>query len=267
MFFILTFKPKQASYFSNKRGYSLDEEININELRELVIYHPFEEEEDTDSNDDNTHDNLVLNGSNEQNTSNRSPVNKRKSRKRDSAALFDISLEDLTEPDFAGLLKEKHSEKLWWCVLIDQHLCIFPSQEPDEVAYDVIIMSCCQISLDDRLMRTPVFRLTQSGMVPWVFVAANNNELKEWMKVLTIAASDGKNSSTQATNLEEKQFSVSNKVPVMQSIVEEEEEEEEIIDEEQELPSSSLKPEINPASAQISSSLNEVKASKPLLNI
>ena len=240
----------------------MDEEINLNDLRELVLYHPIEEEEEEESdssNDDDPHNNLALCGSNQLNTSNRSPVNKRKSRKRDSAALFDISLEDLTEPDFAGLLKEKHSEKLWWCVLIDQHLCIFPSQDPDEVAYDVIIMPCCQISLDDRLMRTPVFRLTQSGMTPWVFVASNNNILKEWMKVLTIAASAGNNSSSQATKSEEKQFSVTHQAPVMQSIVEEEEEP---IEEEEEPPPCSLKSDFNPASAQLnnnSSQLNEVK--------
>lgn len=129
-------------------------------MRELVIYHPFDEDEESDSTDDDNPNNLALNNSNQLNNSNRSPVNKRKSRKRDSAALFDISLEDLCEPDFAGYLREKHSEKLWWCVLIDQHLCIFPSRDPNEVAYDVMIMPCCQISLDDRLMRTPVFRLT-----------------------------------------------------------------------------------------------------------
>ena len=173
------------------------EEINLNDLRELVIYHPIEEQEDESGNDnDDSCNNLVIKTPTELNTDNNSSANKRKSRKRDSAALFDISLEDLTEPDFAGVLKEKHSEKLWWCVLIDQHLCIFPSQDPDEVAYDVLIMPCCQISLDDRLLRTPVFRLTQSGMAPWVFVASNNDELKEWMKVLTIAASAGKHSSS-----------------------------------------------------------------------
>lgn len=209
----------------------LDEELNLNDLRELVIYHPIEEVEDSDSNDDNNPGDLALKASNSLNTANHSPINKRKSRKRDSAALFDISLEDLCEPDFAGFLKEKHSEKLWWCVLIDQHLCIFPSQDPDEVAYDVIIMPCCQISLDDRLMRTPVFRLTQSDMAPWVFVASNNDELKEWMKVLTIAASAGKNSSTQASDSEQKNFSVPHQTPVMQSIVEEEEEEDETSEE------------------------------------
>ena len=239
----------------------MDEELTLNDLRELVIYHPIEEE-DSDSNDVNSQDDLTLNDSNPLNNSNRSPSNKRKSRKRDSAALFDISLEDLCEPDFAGFLKEKHSEKAWWCVLIDQHLCIFPSQDPDEVAYDVIIMPCCQISLDDRLLRTPVFRLTQSGMAPWVFVASNNDELKEWMKVLTVAASAGKNASTQASNSEEKQFSASHQMPVMQSIVEEEEEEETV---EGELPPCSLKFEDNPGLGQFdsnSSDLNKVKASK-----
>lgn len=229
------------------------EEFNLNDLRELVIYHPIEEDEDeSDTNDDDDQSNLALNASGELNTSNRSPVNRRKSRKRDSAALFDISLEDLTEPDFAGILKEKHSEKLWWCVLIDQHLCIFPSQDPDEVAYDVIIMPCCQISLDDRLMRTPVFRLTQSGMAPWVFVASNNEELKEWMKVLTIAASAGKHSSPQASNTDEKQFSVAPQVPLMQSIMEEEEEP---VDEEDQTPLCPLKSDANPDS----SGVNKVK--------
>lgn len=236
------------------------EEINLNDLRELVIYHPIEEEDhESDNNDDQS--NLALNVSGGLNTSNRSPVNKRKSRKRDSAALFDISLEDLTEPDFAGIRKEKHSEKLWWCVLIDQHLCIFPSQDPDEVAYDVIIMPCCQIALDDRLMRTPVFRLTQSDMAPWVFVASNNDELKEWMKVLTIAASAGRHSSTQASHLDEKQFSVAPQVPLMQSIMEEEEEP---ADEEDQVPLCPLQSDVNPDSSQLyknSSGVNEVKGS------
>ena len=238
----------------------MDEDLNLNDLRELVIYHPIEEE-DSDSNDVNSQDDLTLNDSNPLNNCNRSPRNKRKSRKRDSAALFDISLEDLCEPDFAGFLKEKHSEKSWWCVLIDQHLCIFPSQDPDEVAYDVIIMPCCQISLDDRLLRAPVFRLTQSDMAPWVFVASNNDELKEWMKVLTIAASAGKNASSQSSKSEEKQLSTSHQTPVMQSIVEEEEEEEEETVED-ELPSCSLKLEDNPGPAQFdnnSSDLNKVK--------
>lgn len=234
------------------------EEINLNDLRELVIYHPIEEEEDeSDNNDDDVQSNLTLNASG----GFRSPINKRKSRKRDSAALFDISLEDLTEPDFAGILKEKHSEKLWWCVLLDQHLCIFPSQDPDEVAYDVLIMPCCQISLDDRLMRTPVFRLTQVGMAPWVFVASNNDELKEWMKVLTIAASAGKHTSVQATNSEEKQFSVAPQASVMQSIMEEEEEP---VDEEEQPPPSPFKSEVKPDSSQLhenSSGLNKVKGS------
>lgn len=238
------------------------EELNLNDLRELVIYHPIEEEDDESDNDnDDDQSNLALNVSGGLNTSNRSPVNKRKSRKRDSAALFDISLEDLTEPDFAGILKEKHSEKLWWCVLIDQHLCIFPSQDPDEVAYDVIIMPCCQIALDDRLMRTPVFRLTQSGMAPWVFVASNNDELKEWMKVLTIAASAGKHSSTQASHSDEKQLSVAPQAPLMQSIMEEEEEP---VDEEDQAPLCPLKSDVNPDSSQLyknSSGVNEVKGS------
>ncbi|XP_068699292.1 uncharacterized protein [Montipora foliosa] len=218
--------------YSSKKRHDLDEEININDLRELVIYHPVEENENSDGDDDANHDELTLNDSNTLKTSNHSPVNKRKSRKRDSAALFDISLEDLCEPDYAGFLREKHSEKLWWCVLIDQHLCIFPSQEQNEVAYDVIIMPCCQISLDDRLMRTPVFRLTQSDMTPWVFVASNNDELKEWMKVLTIAASSGKKTTSQGSNSDESQFCKSHQAPVMQSIVEEEEE---MIEEEEDI--------------------------------
>lgn len=225
-------------------------------MRELVIYHPFEEDEESDSTDDDNPSNLAVNNSNQLNNSNRSPVNKRKSRKRDSAALFDISLEDLCEPDFAGYLREKHSEKLWWCVLIDQHLCIFPSRDPNEVAYDVIIMPCCQISLDDRLMRTLVFRLTQSDMAPWVFVASNNDELKEWMKVLTVAASSGKESSTQATKSEEK-TPVCHKAPAMQAIVEEEEEESE-----EQLISCSLQSDAKHASTQLqnnSSGLNKVK--------
>ncbi|XP_078372679.1 uncharacterized protein LOC144656323 isoform X3 [Oculina patagonica] len=249
-----------------KKGSYLDhEELNLNDLRELVIYHPIEEEDDESDNDnDDDQSNLALNVSGGLNTSNRSPVNKRKSRKRDSAALFDISLEDLTEPDFAGILKEKHSEKLWWCVLIDQHLCIFPSQDPDEVAYDVIIMPCCQIALDDRLMRTPVFRLTQSGMAPWVFVASNNDELKEWMKVLTIAASAGKHSSTQASHSDEKQLSVAPQAPLMQSIMEEEEEP---VDEEDQAPLCLLKSDVNPDSSQLyknSSGVNESEDNPPV---
>ena len=58
-------------------------------------------------------------------------------------------------------------------------------------------------------------------MAPWVFVASNNDELKEWMKVLTVAASAGKESSTQATKSEEK-TPVCHKAPAMQAIVEEE---------------------------------------------
>lgn len=100
------------------------------------------------------------------------------------------------EPDFAGFLKEKHSGKQWWCVVQDQHLCMFPSKDPDEVAYDVIIMPCCQITLDDRLLRTPVFRLMQSGMTPWVMEAKHNDELREWMNVLTVATSGGSYGAT-----------------------------------------------------------------------
>ena len=82
------------------------EEINLNDLRELVIYHPIEEEQDESDNGNDNSCNNIVNAPTELNTSNHSPVNKRKSRKRDSAALFDISLEDLTEPDFAGVLKK-----------------------------------------------------------------------------------------------------------------------------------------------------------------
>lgn len=226
-------------------------------MRELVIYHPIESNEDSDDNDDNNHDELTLNEISTLNSSNPSPVNKRKSRKRDSAALFDISLEDLCEPDYAGFLREKHSEKLWWCVLIDQHLCIFPSRDPDEVAYDVVIMPCCQISLDDRLMRTPVFRLTQSDMAPWVFVASNNDELKDWMKVLTIAASAGKKPHNEGSNSEEKQLCKPCKGPVMQSIVEEEEE---IMEEEDALlPCSSNSEIISAAHSQVNGNSSKVK--------
>ena len=226
-------------------------------MRELVIYHPIESNEDSDDNDDHNHDELTLNEINTLNTSNPSPVNKRKSRKRDSAALFDISLEDLCEPDYAGFLREKHSEKLWWCVLIDQHLCIFPSQDPDEVAYDVVIMPCCQISLDDRLMRTPVFRLTQSDMAPWVFVASNNDELKDWMKVLTIAASAGKKPYNEVSNSEEKKLCKPCKGPAMQSIVEEEEE---ILEEEDALlPCFSNSEIISAAHSQVKGNSSKVK--------
>ena len=120
-------------------------------------------------------------------------------------------------------------------------------------------MPCCQISLDDRLLRTPVFRLTQSGMAPWVFVASNNDELKEWMKVLTIAASAGKHSSSQTTNSSEKQFSVVPQAPLMHSIVEEEEEP---VDDEEQSPLCPLKSEVAPDSSQLhenSSGLNKVK--------
>lgn len=106
-------------------------------------------------------------------------------------------------------------------------------------------------------MRTPVFRLTQSDMAPWVFVASNNDELKEWMKVLTVAASAGKESSTQATKSEEK-TPVCHKAPAMQAIVEEEEEEES----EEQLISCSLQSDAKHASTQLqnnSSGLNKVK--------
>ena len=107
-------------------------------------------------------------------------------------------------------------------------------------------------------MRTPVFRLTQSDMVPWVFVASNNDELKEWMKVLTIAASAGKHSSVAPSNTNEKKLSAPPQAPLMQSILEEEEEEE--LDEAS--LSSSFKSDANHLSSQSfkkCSELNEVK--------
>jgi len=106
-------------------------------------------------------------------------------------------------------------------------------------------------------MRTPVFRLTQSDMAPWVFVASNNDELKEWMKVLTVAASAGKESSTQATKSEEKTPVCHIKAPAMQAIVEEEEEESE-----EQLISCSLQSDARHASTQLqknSSGINKVK--------
>lgn len=93
-------------------------------------------------------------------------------------------------------------------------------------------------------------------MAPWVFVASNNDELKEWMKVLTVAASAGKESSTQATKSEEK-TPVCHKAPAMQAIVEEEEEESE-----EQLISCSLQSDAKHASTQLqnnSSRLNKVK--------
>ena len=96
-------------------------------------------------------------------------------------------------------------------------------------------------------------------MEPWVFVASNNDELKEWMKVLTIAASAGKHSSIQATKSDEKQFSVTPQPPLMHSIIEEEEE---LADDEEESPLNSLKSEANHVSSESfkkSSGLNKVK--------
>lgn len=154
-------------------------------MRELVIYDPIEEEDEDEEDDGNDDvDPLQL--------SNCSRTSIKRSRKRDSAVLFDISLGDLEDFDLAGFLVEKHSGKEWFCVLMDQHFCLFPSQDANELAYDVVILPCCQISLDDRLMRTPVFRLTQPGMAPWVLVAKDNDELKEWVSALTTAASGGK---------------------------------------------------------------------------
>jgi len=163
-------------------------------MRELVIYDPIEEEEEDDDEeeDEDEIDPLKLS------TSSRSSV--KRSRKRDSAVLFDIALGDLEDFDLAGFLTEKHSGKDWYCVLMDQHLCLFHSQDASELAYDVVILPCCQISLDDRLMRTPVFRLTQPGMPPWVLVAKNNEELKEWINALTTAASGGKYSLTSSSS-------------------------------------------------------------------
>ena len=105
-------------------------------------------------------------------------------RKRDSSTLFDISLDDLTEPDHSGFLVEKHSGKEWWCVLQDQHLCMFPSQNPQELAYDVLLVPCCEISLDDVYTESPVFRLTQVGSTPWVFSAGIERNLRAWIRAL-----------------------------------------------------------------------------------
>ncbi|XP_032230855.2 uncharacterized protein LOC5506548 isoform X2 [Nematostella vectensis] len=167
-------------------------DINLSAMREIVIYDPIEEEEEEeDTGDEEGMENDFLN------VSSSSRVSLKRSRKRDSAVLFDISLGDLEgASDMSGYLTEKHSGKQWWCVLMDQHLCLFPNRDPDELAYDVVIMPCCQISLDDRLMRTPVFRLSQPGMVPWVMVAKDNQELKDWVKALTVAASGGKYTMT-----------------------------------------------------------------------
>lgn len=105
-------------------------------------------------------------------------------RKRDSSTLFDISLDDLTEPDHSGFLTEKHSGKDWWCVLQDQHLCMFPSQNSQELAYDVLLIPCCEISLDDVYTESPVFRLTQVGSTPWVFSAGIERNLRAWIRAL-----------------------------------------------------------------------------------
>ena len=133
-------------------------------------------------------------------------------RKRDSSALFDISLDDLTEPDHSGTLREKHSGKEWWCVLQDQHLCMFPSQNPQELAYDVLLVSCCEISLDDVYAESPVFRLTQVGSTPWVFSAGIERNLRAWIRALYRACgkddmfsrSDGKKSSRRAEKMQKK---------------------------------------------------------------
>lgn len=186
-------------------------------MRELVIYDPIEEEdeEDEEEEDEEDFDPLKLS------TGSRSSI--KRSRKRDSAVLFDISLGDLEDFDLAGFLTEKHSGKDWYCVLMDQHLCLFPSQDANELAYDVVILPCCQISLDDRLMRTPVFRLTQPGMAPWVLVAKDNEELKEWISALTTAASGGKYSLTSSSSNSTKSVrAVSSGVSGMHAITEEE---------------------------------------------
>ena len=111
-------------------------------------------------------------------------VNPKPRRKRDSSTLFDISLDDITEPDHSGFLIEKHSGKEWWCVLQDQHLCMFPSQHPQELAYDVLLVPCCEISLDDVYTESPVFRLTQVGSTPWVFSAGIERNLRAWIRAL-----------------------------------------------------------------------------------
>ena len=125
--------------------------------------------------------------------------NARRRRKRDSSTLFDISLDDLTEPDHSGILEEKHSGKEWWCVLQDQHLCMFPSQNPQELAYDVLLVPCCEISLDDAYTESPVFRLTQVGSTPWVFSAGIERNLRAWIRALCRASGrddvDGRNFS------------------------------------------------------------------------
>ena len=195
-----------------------------------MIYDPIteeneeEDEEEEDEENDETETNEAMLPVPEGNEMKRcrSPPPPRKSRKRDSAALFDISVGDLPDPDLAGILTEKHSGKEWWCVLVDQHLCIFPSQDPDDIAYDVVILPCCQISLDDRLMRTPVFRLTQSGMTPWVLVAENNAELKEWIHALTTAASGGKYSI--ASRQDRRGRAIGRTLQGIENIAEEEEE-------------------------------------------
>lgn len=169
----------------------MDRDLSLRDFKEIVIYDPITEENEDENEQDDDQGPLSLSEETETKRC-RSPPPPRRSRKRDSAALFDISVGDLPDPDLAGFLTEKHSNKQWWCILVDQHLCIFPSQDPDDIAYDVVILPCCQISLDDRLLRTPVFRLTQSGMTPWVMIAENNTVLKEWIHALTTAASGGK---------------------------------------------------------------------------
>ena len=211
----------------------LQQDVNLNDFRQLILYDPIEEEGEDETDSDTDDDKLKLSANNVKDVC----MSPKRSRKRDSAALFDITLDDLGEPDFAGFLTEKHSGQQWWCVLQDMHLCMFPSRDPDEVAYDVIIMPCCQISLDDRLLRTPVFRLMQSGMPPWVLMAKDTRELKEWMNVLTVATTGG---SFAATNKPpEKPTSKVAVKPQMFSIEEEEDAGEEIPDQPNKTPSSS----------------------------
>ncbi|XP_046851048.1 uncharacterized protein LOC124444469 isoform X2 [Xenia sp. Carnegie-2017] len=130
-------------------------------------------------------------------------------RKRDSSTLFDISLDDLTEPNHSGFLIEKHSGKDWWCVLQDQHLCMFPSKNREELAYDVLLVPCCEISLDDAFNNSPVFRLTQVGSTPWVFSAGTERNLRAWLRALYRAcgrddADCGKHSSKKTRGKKEK---------------------------------------------------------------
>lgn len=87
------------------------------------------------------------------------------------------------------------------------------------------------------------------------------------MKVLTIAASAGKHSSSQTTNSSEKQFSVVPQAPLMHSIVEEEEEP---VDDEEQSPLCPLKSEVKPDSSHLpenSSGLNKVKGTNSINQI